>query len=273
MKNHGLASRLGGLLSLLFVLLGLSVVAAPASSADPGCVNGGVLSIFARGSQGSVNFQSAESSSFYHAVQNKLGGLPFQQVDLGNIDGDNTLERGEYPAVGMADWGILSGLNGYYASVGIGATELATYLEKRSATCPNEVYLLGGYSQGAEVVGYAITAVDQRVRDQIGYVALFGDPRFNPGCINGHRASSARGSAGCTGGVLGARQPYLPTDLVNRTGSWCDADDGICSRNPARLTGPLSTHAKYPAKWIPEAGAQAAPILRSRLGWAPLPTF
>jgi hypothetical protein len=44
--------------------------------------------------------------------------------------------------------------------------------------------------------------------------------------------------------VLEARVPYLPKDIEDRAGSWCDRDDGVCSDNILDL-GLHDDHAEY----------------------------
>lgn len=46
-----------------------------------------------------------------------------------------------------------------------------------------------------------------------------------------------RGSVSCwtDGASLDSRHPLSPVELENRTGSWCDREDGICNNNPEDL--------------------------------------
>jgi hypothetical protein len=68
---------------------------------------------------------------------------------------------------------------GYLVSVLSGRDELVNYLTDRSAQCPGEVYVLGGYSEGAEVMGSGLRDdLPQALRDRIAFVALFGDPKL-----------------------------------------------------------------------------------------------
>ena len=69
---------------------------------------------------------------------------------------------------------------GYVASVETGVKEITDFLVDRAAKCPLEILVLGGYSQGAQVIGVALTDPDYGVphwlRERIAFVALFGDP-------------------------------------------------------------------------------------------------
>src|SRR5580765_855125 len=66
-------------------------------------------------------------------------------------------------------------LSPYWDSVQTGKDELSAYLTDRAAQCPNEVYILGGFSEGANVLGAGLFDLPQSVRDRIAFVALFGD--------------------------------------------------------------------------------------------------
>jgi hypothetical protein len=226
--------------------------------ATPSC--SGILSVFARGSQDNVDFNPGESTAFYNQLNSRVSGLGFNQVDLGNLDGNFILQPGEYPAVGPSDWGITSSMSGYYASVWTGVSELTNFLNARASSCPHESIVVGGYSQGAEVVGYALEAVSNYTLSHVGYVALYGDPRDNS-CSN---SVWRRGSASCALGILGARgNPYyVPPAVVGRTGSWCDSHDGVCTGNSIYLpilNNPLSTHpTAYQDRWIADSGWEVA---------------
>ena len=109
--------------------------------------------------------------------------------------------------------------------------------------CPGETFVVSGYSQGAQVVGEALFALDRATRDRIAFVALFSDPKlylpegrgpFPPAC-RGDESPWRRGTVSCwtDNGILEGRDPYLPDDIADRTGSWCDGNDGICDGNPA----------------------------------------
>lgn len=82
-----------------------------------------------------------------------FGGFSYQSVDT--------------PAL------IVEGLTGglsfgpYDSSVSTGRQELAAYLTDRQAQCANETYVLGGYSEGADVIGSGLVDLPQAVRDRI----------------------------------------------------------------------------------------------------------
>jgi hypothetical protein len=55
----------------------------------------------------------------------------------------------------------------YRSSVQSGRDELVHYLTDRAAGCSNEVYVLGGFSEGAQVVGEGLSDLPQNVRDRV----------------------------------------------------------------------------------------------------------
>jgi hypothetical protein len=119
--------------------------------------------------------------------------------------------------------------------------------------------VLGGYSQGAHVMGEALFDLSRDAKNRIAFVALFGDPKldvnFMKACF-GSRKPWRRGSIRCVapGGILDARSPYVPGSLRNRVGSWCDRNDGACTGN--QLTVLWDQHAEYPYEEIPAAARE-----------------
>ncbi len=61
--------------------------------------------------------------------------------------------------------------------------------------------------------------------------------------------------------------PYLPKDIEDRTGSWCDRNDGVCGDSLVDL-GLHHDHAEYADRGaeIDEAGREVAAALDARLG-------
>lgn len=261
------------LLLCAVLLLGsatLAVLSSPLPAlADPGCVDGGAYILFVRGSQ--EHFGDKRASAFRREVAARLGaaGLRSEWAELGDLNGDqdpqDRLDPGEYPAVGPRDWGITSSMSGYYHSVDIGVAEMVTHLNQRygngpgDRNCANETLIIGGYSQGAEVVGYAVSRLSATVHRHIGYMALFGDPRSNPQCdMYGKQAGWMRGDGGCRAGILGARYPYVPAWAQPKTSSWCDLWDGVCRGNLAFAVPPSGSHDKYQDYYIAAAAQEIA---------------
>lgn len=203
------------------ILGALAVTAGPSIAAAPGCQQ--VLSIFARGSGQSLD--EDEATEFASIVgENIADDVRFASLEAGDFDDNNSVDSGAYPANDKNNWfgptsffdpssDLIVGQ--YDASRQTGTDELVKFLNGRVASCPGEAYVLGGYSQGADAVGAALPKLSSAARAAIGYVALFGDPEFNP------FGSWARGDFPwyTAGGVFGPRIPYIPGDLKGRVGS------------------------------------------------------
>ncbi|GAA4732758.1 hypothetical protein GCM10023328_10050 [Modestobacter marinus] len=232
-------------------------------AATPGCQQ--ILSIFARGSGQPLNFR--EAPAFAAIVDRNIAdGVRFESLELGDLDANGVVDESDYPANDKDEWfgptsvwdpnsDLIVGK--YNASRQAGTDELVTFLNARVAACPGEVYVLGGYSQGADAVGAALPGLSSAARAAIGYIALFGDPEFNP------FGAWARGDFPwyTVGGVFGPRVPYIPGDLAGRVGSWCDKSDGICQGNPLNLNN--AAHGQYPDFEMQQAANEIAITLRA----------
>jgi predicted esterase len=232
--------------------------------------------LFARGSGQGLN--EREAPAFFEEIERNAPDVLVNRYELGAESHGGA----RYPAVGgwrdmieaEASWtGFLGG--DYRASVAAGVTELASYVNERAARCPRELFVLGGYSQGAEVVGEALFELDAPTRERVAFVALFSDPKLSlpegrgafPAACRGEASPWRRGSVGCwtDHGILEARDPYLPKDVEHRAGSWCDRDDGVCGDSLVDL-GLHHDHAQYARAGaeIDEAAREIAGVLEAR---------
>lgn len=275
----------GSVLLLALLLSGSAVLlAAPVRAAEPTC--GDVTVVFARGS--GQRLGQRESAAFFAGLSARLGTeVRANAYELGTARYGGS----SYPAVGVGldssdafenllDAGAFwSGSAGgrYRGSVAAGAAELRGYLGQRLAACPAERFVLGGYSQGAQVVGDALPTLARAVRDRVVFVSLFGDPKlylpegkgiFPSACRGAKLSPWRRGAVSCytDNGVLESRRPYLPTDIERRVGSWCDRNDPICNNNVADFVH--STHGRYtqPGSGVDQAVRESAQAVRRVLG-------
>lgn len=202
--------------------------------------------VFARGSGQSLG--GDENDSFKEQLENRLKGesVKSHHYELG------TEKYGgyQYPAVNVGNaWNALGAVTSsgyahdYGDSVKHGMWELKAYLQERTKKCVGSYFVLGGYSQGAQVIGQSLSGLSQEIRNRIIYVALFGDPKLYfpegqasdwftpPPACQGKDYSVYRRSYGecrLAEGRLGARKPYLPTDMLQKTGLWCNGEDYVC---------------------------------------------
>lgn len=213
--------------------------------------------IFARGSGQGLN--AKEAQTFRRQLQNRVGKDKLNFYELGS----ESYGGNQYPAVdvsnvwnGNAIGAKLSGGMGntYGKSVKEGVAELRAYLDARHRKCPNEFFILGGVSQGAQVVGQALPNISSGVKNKIVFNMLFGDPKlylpegegiFPPACRNENLSAYRREIANChvDNGALGARKPFLPSEDNSKTGLWCLANDYVCGSS--KFVWDVEGHGKY----------------------------
>jgi len=260
-----------------------------AASVDQSCAR--IEIVFARGS-GDGPAQDEETGRYIDQIKNRIkgsqlsvheyavgtesyGGNQYPHIDAGNVWNGNALG-----ALVTAGYG-----NDYGKSVSSGVNELNTYLIQRYNKCKSNgsYYILGGYSQGAQVIGQALHNTPKEIRDRIIYVGLFGDPKlyypegdyfFTPPACRGVRSVYRRGPiVDCLQyqGSLGPRKPYLADDMKSKTGLWCYKDDFVCGTSSFPWV--LSGHSTYknPGLAIDQAAREASEKLLAALDNEPHP--
>ncbi len=241
---------------------------APAAAVEHACA-ADVFLVFARGSgQNGADHPQKEMNAFLGGVRSHTPeGLRIAERKLG-LEGKY---KGEHYRAVPAIWGLVPGPV-YGNSVQDGIDELRLVLQDRAKDCKDELWILGGYSQGAQVVGTVLEKMTADERTQIGYVALFGDPKLvtddDSDCANG-QGWWVRGTVGCgqrgifTRGVSSRRAVYVPADLRGKFGSWCDHRDGVCAAGALYLKDP--SHFAYSESMIGEASLEAVFAVHTRL--------
>ena len=245
--------------------LGAVLLVAPPAAALDGALSApcdDVESVFARGS--GQDLGEAAELRFDGQVKKRISApLTYHSYELGreSIDGH------QYPAVavGTGSWGNFwttvgaafsrGGGFSYGDSVNEGVAELKAYLTERAAVCPESVFVLGGYSQGAQVIGETYNeALTDGLRDRVVYEALFGDPKlflpegfgpFPSACYEVDLSAWRFDVPNCrtVAGSLGARVPYLPDGYTSTTGLACANDDYVCGSS--KLAFVNSGHETY----------------------------
>ncbi len=228
-----------------------------------------MLALWVRGTGASLDDDNF-ARSFLDDVSSALSGLTVAWANLGDTAVMPVSQYGNpYPA-GALDYG---------PSRDTGVKELFNYLEMRAAICPNEKIVLGGYSQGADVVGSVLPSITP-IESHIAYVALFGDTHFNGGtkqqCQDHNRPAWVCGDSDCNvnlSGVFDARNPYLPRDFQGKTGSWCLHADPGCQGNRARMLTIVcncTPHSQYPSTAMGDAAHPGALYGKASTAWAEL---
>ncbi len=243
--------------------------------------------VFARGSGGG-EAADIENETFRQNIDTLLKhkGVVYHQYDLGTEKYGNS----QYPHVNLTPSTVVGAYFSagagfrYGKSVDTGVAELHSYLKERMAKCQAAAFILAGYSQGAHVIGDTMPQLSQSMRDQITYIALFGDPKLSlpegeqwetakkyhkdtgtdtyltcrhegthckgdlPDACYGVNLSPWRHTvdncAITSRGVLGPRTPYVSDDIKGKTHVWCVNHDVICGSN-RNVTGDNTGHTSH----------------------------
>lgn len=247
-----------------------------------------VETIFARGSGQKVSDSEADAARYFNQIIFRINdeSIPHNDYELGT----EMYGGYQYPAIKVDNWSFLNGLGaslsaGYHFSYGDsvkkGVGELQSYIKQRYSKCEksNTRYILGGTSQGAQVIGQALAGIERGIRDDIVFVGLFGDPKLHypegegwnpPACRGKDLSLWRRAASNCDldNGSLTSRRPYLPEDMKVKTGLWCYARDEVCDPGQipaAQIFG--SAHGDYKNKdqGIDQAAREAIEKLKDRL--------
>ena len=203
------AAAVGG--ALADVGAGAAIVAAAAADLEGG-VCPSVAIVFVRGS--SQKLGDREATKFLTEMAEAIEAGGFLTYSTDEID---------YPAIAVSEaaWNYFmspiklppadGSADSYYESAVEGVESLFAFVQGTYEQCPSTDYVIGGYSQGAEVVRYSLQWFDRPVRDRIKYIALFGDPTMKGGILDDGSGSSA-----------------VPPDLKYAVNEYCNENDLIC---------------------------------------------
>jgi hypothetical protein len=127
----------------------------------------------------------------------------------------------------------------YTSSVRQGVADLTAKVRRTAAACPGTKIVLTGYSQGADVVGDAVTGPLAGDLGSVAAVLLFGDPSFTAG-------EAFNAGDGNRSGIFPRRRGSLDA-VADRTRSFCNRNDRFCQGGTS-----LAAHLDY-AKFIGDA--------------------
>jgi len=229
---------IAALLATLFTIaIALVVGQAPATAAPAGCPD--VEMVFARGTDEVGAPMGLTGQSFLLALQNRLPGRSVVGYAV------------NYPA--SSDF---NNRVAFAQSVIGGVVDAQNRVKFVASTCPRTRVVLGGYSQGAVVAGYAANsgirfsdkyqryqehvppALPAGVMNHVAAVVLFAEP--SPLWIS----------------QTGAPPVDIAPMLASRTSRYCFPGDTIC--NGAPLGGPNALHVLYSVSGFPADGANFA---------------
>lgn len=163
-----------------------------------------------------------------HDFPGKYSDKGYQAVGVGPFESPDNLANAEFSWIP----------GDYRDSVKNGIEETVGYIKDQIEQCPDQSYIVGGYSQGAQIVGDSLFQLTESERNKILGVGLFGDPKFIASTGDNilspidHHTSFAwrRGTATNNDkGMLEPRFPYVPADLEKKTASYCFSIDMICA--------------------------------------------
>ncbi|MCL2038727.1 cutinase family protein [Candidatus Saccharibacteria bacterium] len=250
--------------------------AAPTS----GCYD--VEFIWARGSGSGMG--AAEYRAFERDIRQQLEAAEFKGVarfyELGTSVNGYPAQKVFEP--NLSGLGVVAGAKlsagaafAYGDSVKLGVDELQNYINTRLVACPRTYFALGGYSQGAQVIGDTLVKLPEAIDTQVLYSVLYGDPKLYlpegaswspsgvrqiPPACKGEGLSGYRGhvpKCQTHEGVLGGRRPYLQKFQTNKVATYCNAEDLICGSTRNTLQ-PLAWggHEAYIRNGLIKDGAQ-----------------
>ncbi|WP_442577129.1 cutinase family protein [Microbacterium sp. F51-2R] len=236
------------------IVAGVIVVAQPAGAEDypplattsSSCMD--VVVIGAQGSGQTYNENRGLGPEVWHGLNYYVGHMAGYDVGYFAIP---------YPSADVWVLATKSTRKVFWESIDSGVTETLKYLEARISRCPDEHYVLAGYSQGAMVMhrtiqllatGKASKQLNAAVSRVDGVLAIAdGDRAKNQGGISYDTAPLD--GAGIwwvsgTGGKYkpGAIVPDVPAWPATRFHSVCHDDDVVCDPNLFRVDYGLAVH-------------------------------
>jgi pimeloyl-ACP methyl ester carboxylesterase len=119
-----------------------------------------------------------------------------------------------------------------------GVAKTLSHVQAQAAACPNQKFVLVGYSQGADVMHNAAAKLPEALHPRVIAVVMFGDP--------GNMGPTAKSP-------LGGTVPVFPKVLANRLMENCAKGDPVCgggSNILAHLTYGTGAYMGESAKFI-----------------------
>ena len=204
-----------------------STASAKTASAATACVPTMLIGVHGTGEETGVI--GNELSYLYNQVEPNTG-LPEQGLIGWHDDSDLLVELAE----SVSDPGLLPGtVARLQAAINAGAADLYNQVSSEARQCPNEHFVVAGFSQGASVVG-EFARSHPELAGRVSGIILWADPDF-PG--NDPMASGAAvggGPVSTSGweGILNqynhAEQLRFPSAWSGRLRSYCTTQDPVC---------------------------------------------
>ncbi|MCL2371510.1 cutinase family protein [Candidatus Saccharibacteria bacterium] len=166
----------------------------------------------------------------FHELGVAENGYPARTIDPMTPHGFRTMIGAKVGAGAMFSYG---------ESVRMGVRELQNYISTRLISCPSTLFALGGYSQGAQVIGDTLVTLPRGIDERVILSTLYGDPKLHlpeggglyPDACRGKNLSLYRAWAPICytqEGVLGGRKPYVQPFQQHKVATYCNESDMIC---------------------------------------------
>lgn len=112
----------------------------------------------------------------------------------------------------------------YLVAPGQGASRVVSHLRERAARCPNEKYVLTGYSKGAMVHVLAMRQIPASIEPRVRAVVLFGNPFHDP--LSPANAPGLGNNSPLAPGIVPGIS--IPASWRAKTRDYCNQGDPIC---------------------------------------------
>lgn len=112
----------------------------------------------------------------------------------------------------------------YLVAPGQGANRVVAHLREQAAKCPNQQYVLTGYSKGAMVQVLAMPQIPAAIEPRVKAVVLFGNPFHDPG--SPANAPGLGNNAPLAPGLIPGIN--IPPKWRAKTRDYCNSGDPIC---------------------------------------------
>lgn len=190
---------------------------------------------------------SGISYSFYElSREGGFGGYYYPAPGIGIDD----LKR-----IGTSLGALFSGGDSYNygKSIEAGSNEAAAFISAYTKKCPSSKIVLGGFSQGAQVISRTLQKISAK---NLLYAATFGDPKLYlpegkgiapPACRNENLSVYRAYVPDCHvhEGALGSYNPYdVNSSFYDKVGAYCRYGDIICGTR-TNLNDWYAGHADY----------------------------
>ncbi|KAF2420536.1 alpha/beta-hydrolase [Tothia fuscella] len=109
----------------------------------------------------------------------------------------------------------------------LGRDDVVKHLTEQSKACPEQKFVMVGYSQGGDVMHNALASpkLDQAIFEKIVALVMFGDP--------GNKGPAAKSPLNCD------PEPPFPSALLPKLKENCEAGDPVCTNDGAKIEAHL----------------------------------